>query len=129
MFKALKIAENKVLEANRFQLLKGENSEKKIVGEYSPFTEIFADRDGISTPKTPNSPFNFNWTGEFLKGFELSISGDEATISSTGTGSGGKQAFLTSNNLFGLNDENLKVIIRTEILPFIHKFARQTLKV
>ena len=127
MFQALKKAENKVIEANKNQLLKGENQLGDIVGVYSPYTEIYADRDGILTDKTPGSPYNFNWSGDFYDGFNLSISGDEATISSVGVGSGDKKEFLTTSNLFGLNDENLKEIIQSEIIPFINQFARNTI--
>jgi len=129
LFIAVKKAENKFIELNKRQLLKGENQEGNVVGEYSPYTEGFADRDGILTDKTPNSPYNFQWTGDFYKGFSLSISGSEATIFSTGIGSGEKADFLTSENLFGLNDKNLSNVIREEILPFINNFARTTLKI
>ena len=129
MFKALKIAENKVLEANKSQLSKGEDADGKEVGTYKKSTEIFAAFDKPIRSKSEGSPYNFQWTGDFFDGFKLGINGDEATILSNSLGSDSKLNFLTTNNLFGLNDENLKVIIRTEILPFIHKFARQTLKV
>lgn len=129
IFAAVKKAEKLFLDANKSQLLKGENSEGKIVGEYSQYTEGFADRDGILTPKTPNSPYNFNWTGEFLKGFLLNVDGDGVTISSSGIGTGGKRDFLTNENLFGLTDENLSKIIKDEIIPFVNAFARKTLKI
>jgi len=131
IFKALKEAEVAVLQANKEQLSRGENAEKKIVGEYAIRTEEYADAKGTFTnvPKDAGMPYNFNWTGEFLKGFTLSVSTTEARINSTGVGSGGKREFLTSENLFGLNDENLKKIIQSEILPFIHSFARKTLNI
>ena len=127
IFDAIKKAQKLFLEANKNQLLKGENSEGQIVGEYSPYTEVFADRDGIFTPKTPGSPYNFNWTGEFLKGFFLNVDNDGVTIGSSGVGTGGKKDFLTNENLFGLTDENLSKIIQKEIIPFINTFARKTL--
>ena len=77
--------------------------------------------------KGVGDPYNFEWSGSFFSGFELSVQGIEATISSTGVGSGGKKKFLTTNNLFGLQEDNLKTIIKQEILPFMHKIARETL--
>ena len=102
LFIAVKKAENKFIALNKSQLLRGENQQGKVVGEYSPYTEGFADRDGVLTDKTPNAPYNFQWTGDFYKGFSLTVSGEEATIFSTGIGTGGKADFLTTNNLLGL---------------------------
>ena len=127
IFEGLKLAEAKVIQANKNQLVLGKDVEGNVVGEYSPYTEAFAEK--IFTPKTPGMPYNFQWTGEFYKGFNLKVSGEEATISSTGVGSGGKKEFLTTNNLFGLNEEELGVIIQKEILPFIQKFSRETLNI
>jgi len=129
LFLAVKKSEAEFIKLNKGQLAQGKNAEDKIVGEYSPFTEVFADRDGIATSKTPGSPYNFQWSGDFYDGFSLSVTGTEATIFSTGIGSGGKKEFLTTNNLFGLNNENLAKVIKDEIIPFINNFARTTLNI
>jgi len=130
IFKALKEAEATVLKANIEQLDKGDDSEGNLVGVYAKATEGYAKLEPIpNKPKKEGAPYNFDWTSEFLKGFTLSVSGTEATISSTGVGSGGKRDFLTSNNLFGLNDDNLNTIIQKDILPFINSFARKTLNI
>tara|TARA_R110000787_G_scaffold175266_1_gene287751 strand:+ start:1894 stop:2349 length:456 start_codon:yes stop_codon:yes gene_type:complete len=127
IFQALKKAEKEIISLNQGQLSKGQDSEGDIVGEYADITQSYADADRINNNKSAGDPYNFNWFGDFFDGFELSVSGVDATISSVGVGSGGKKDFLTTNDLFGLTDENLKFIIKTEILPFIHKFARNTL--
>ena len=128
LFIAVKKAENKFIELNKLQLGQGENVSGGIVGIYSENTQGYADADGISNKKPAGDPYYFDWFGDFYKGFSLTVSGEEATIFSTGIGSGGKADFLTTNNLFGLNDENLSKVIKDEILPFIHNFARTTLK-
>lgn len=129
MFVAIKKAENEFIALNKIQLGSGENIYGGIVGLYAESTQGYADRDGISNKKPVGEPYYFDWFGNFYKGFELSINGDEATISSKGVGSGDKADFLTQSDLFGLNDKNLDTLIRTKILPFIHKFARTTLKI
>ena len=128
LFIAVKKAENKFIEFNKRQLAIGNNANGEQVGVYAKSTQGYADEENIDERKTLNTPYNFQWFGAFYKGFSLSISGDEATIFSTGIGSGSKADFLTTNNLFGLNDENLSKVIKDEILPFIHNFARTTLK-
>ncbi|NQV77091.1 MAG: hypothetical protein HQ490_01900 [Lutibacter sp.] len=129
VFQALKEAENKVIVYNRNQLSKGQDVDGKEVGKYSEHTQTFATRDGILTDKPYNNPYNFNWTGEFLKGFEISVTNKDATIFSTGIGSGEKASFLLSENLFGLNEENLKKVIKEDILPFIQKYAKSVLQI
>lgn len=119
LFQAVEEVKEEILKRNRNQLLQGKDVKGKVVGEYSPYTEIFADKDGIATPKTPNSPYNFNWSGEFLKGLYLDIQGEEAIISSTGLGSGDKYAFLTTEDLLGSNENDLAIVIQKDILPIL----------
>lgn len=121
LFQAVEKVKEEILKKNKNQLLQGKDVDDKVVGEYSPYTEIFADRDGITTPKTPNSPYNFNWSGEFLKGLYLDIQGEEAIISSTGLGSGNKYTFLTTENLLGSTEKDLQIIIQNDILPILQK--------
>jgi len=128
LFIAVKKAEVEFIKFNEIQLDKGENALKEEVGRYAKSTKGYADYENIDERKTFDTPYNFQWFGTFRKGFSLTVSGEEATIFSTGIGTGGKADFLTTNNLFGLNDENLSKVIKDEILPFIHNFARTTLK-
>ena len=129
MFQAIKKVEGQAIKANKLQLVKGENVEGDIVGNYAKTTQAFADRDGIYAPKKFGDPYNFTWSENFFGGFKLALGNNHVTLFSTGIGSGDKKEFLTTNNLFGLNDENLKLIIQQEIIPFINKFARATLKI
>lgn len=129
IFIALKKAQKQVLDANRAQLSEGKRPDESTVGVYAKATQSFATRDGISKSKKEGDPYNFDWFGDFFKGFTLEVSGDDATISSTGVGSGEKEAFLTQSGLFGLSEEALSIIIRKDILPFINNFARKTLNI
>ena len=129
IFKALKEAEAAIIKANKEQLDKGDDSDGNQVGVYAKDTQGYADYDNVDERKTINTPYNFEWFGTFYRGFTLSVSGTTATISSTGIGSGGKREFLTKNNLFGLNEDNLRVIVQRDIIPFVNRFARRTLKI
>lgn len=129
MFLAIKKAENKFIEANKSQLSKGENIYSDIVGRYKKRTQEYADADGINKSKQEGDPYNFDWFGNFFDGFKLSVSNDEVTILSNVQGTTEKLNFLNTNNLYGLNDENLKIRIQEDILPFIHKFVRVTLNI
>ena len=129
MFQAIKKAEKEVIELNKGQLDKGKDVFGNVVGRYKATTQSFANADGISKSKKEGDPYNFSWYGDFLDGFELAINNEEVTILSNVQGSTEKLNFLTTNNLYGLNDENLKLIIQTKVIPFINKFARATLKI
>ena len=129
LFIAIKKAEGIAIKANKLQLVKGEDVDGDIIGHYAESTQAFADRDNIFAPKKFGDPYNFTWSENFFSGFKLALANDHVTLFSTSVGSGSKKEFLTTNNLFGLNNDNLEKVIKDEILPFIHKFARQTLKV
>jgi len=129
LFSAVKKAEDEFIRLNKSQLAQGEDYLGNIVGVYAKDTQWYADYEGVSVPKTAGDPYNFSWTDDFYKGFELTIKGDEAVISSKGVGSGSKKNFLINSNLFGLNNENLDKVIKDEILPFLLKFSRKTLNI
>ncbi len=129
LFEAFKSVEDNVIQANKDQLSKGEDVFGKTVGVYAPSTENYALFDNPKKSKKEGDPYNFEWTGDFFDGFKLAINNNEVTILSNVQGSEGKIHFLTTNNLYGLNDENLKTVIREDILPFIHKFVRDTLNI
>ena len=86
MFQAIKKAEKEVIAFNKVQLGSGENIYGGIVGLYAESTQGYADRDGISNKKPVGEPYYFDWFGDFYKGFSLTVSGDEATLFSTGVG-------------------------------------------
>lgn len=131
LFKALKDAEKLIIDLNKGQLKNNEDNQQVLFDNYAESTENnwrFVDPPLDPSYKVTGNKYNFEWSGEFLSGFNLSISGEEGTISSTGM-SGEKQDFIEASNAIGLNDESLKIVIRKRLLPHLHKFARQTLKV
>ncbi|MGB0896884.1 MAG: hypothetical protein ACPGRW_06150 [Flavobacteriaceae bacterium] len=105
-----------------------ENTDSRFSGVYSESTQGFADLDGISTKKTAGQPYNFLWTGDFIRGFELFIKNGDLELFSTGTGSGDKAAFFDGyQHLFGLTDENLRKIIDANLIPFLTEYYRVNL--
>ena len=134
MFQAIRQAEKKIIELNKFQLSLGENREGSKNTNYASTTENFWRYEDppynnyfFDYKKTSN-PYNFEWSGELLRGLKLEVSDELATIYSTNT-NGGKDFYVVKEKAFGLNDENLKLIIQTKVIPFINKFARATLKI
>jgi len=127
IFQAIKDSREELIKRNKRQLTKGEDIFGDIVGTYAKSTQGHADRDGIPTPKKEGEPYNFIWFGDLFDGFDLEVTKDTATIFSTGVGSGDKKEFLTESNLFGLNNDNLKEVIRKDVLPFIQKYAKNVI--
>lgn len=127
LFKAVRSVEDKIIQLNQSQLAIGRDKDNVQVGVYADITAKYAEEGNVLQSKDAGSPYNFQWSGDFFDGFNLSVSGVEATISSKGVGSGGKKEFLTTSNLFGLNEENLAKIIQSDILPFIQKHAKSVL--
>ena len=102
------------------QLSKGIGSFGNSLGNYSPSTEGYADRDNISTPKTPGAPFNFYWTGGTIEGLYIkgvSKSSSSFDISTTD----GKKNLLESvyGEIFDLTPENNEIVNKTIIEPYI----------
>ena len=104
------------------------NKDKRFGGVYTEATEEIAKLENPVAPKKAGEPYNFLWTGDFLSGFELTISGETASLKSTGTGSGDKKAFFDGyENLFGLTDESLNRVISEKLLPFFIQYYRNEL--
>lgn len=96
-----------------------ENTNPVYDGVYSKATSAYASMDQANTPKPTGSPYNFNWTGNFLGNFHIKAVAKGFVPYSTGTGGGDKQRFFEGyRNMFGLNTENTS-IIETEVLYFV----------
>ena len=133
IFRALESAKDLVLSANKGQLSDNINRDGTPFEKYKDSTEMhwrYKDppRSGMFDYKVTTNRYNFDWSGDFLKGLNLTIDGEEAVISSTGM-DGGKEALVNSTDALGLTDENLKKIIQSKILPELNSFARKTLNI
>ena len=127
VFKALKSVQDKLIELNKSQLNKGEDIFGDVVGYYTSNTERKSKLENTKKEKKEGSPYNFQWSGDFFDGFKVGINDNEVTILSNVQGDDDKLGFLKMNNLEGLQKENLNKVIKEDVLPFMHKIARETL--
>lgn len=113
--------------SNKSQLF---NSSEDIFGNptgfYSLTTEILS-----GGKKKAGDPYNFFDTGLFLKSLFAKKDGNSIVFGSSDpkTKLILSNRRLLSNELFGLNDENLRVVIREELLPMYLKFIRKELEI
>jgi hypothetical protein len=109
-----------ILDLNRSQLFKGENSLgvelKDIGGGYSFTTEFLNDGKsftflgGSKTKKQGESPFLLD-TGEYYNSYTLKLGNGFAIIDSNPQKDGNNLEDDWGSNLEGLNNENLKLLI------------------
>lgn len=105
-----------------------ENSNSFYSGVYQESTAAIASLESTVAPKVAGQPYNFAWTGDFIKGFVLDIRNKTISLNSTGTGGGDKAVFFAGyQNLFGLTDESLSKVVREKLLPFFINFFRTQL--
>lgn len=79
--KAIKKNSAEIVTLVKRQLSHGKNSDDQPLaftdgyqsgtGFYAESTQDFANRDGVSVPKTKGSPYNFHWTGETLDNMQM----------------------------------------------------------
>lgn len=105
-----------------------ENRDSRFNGVYSQLTKDISILENPLAPKREGEPYNFLWTGEFFKGFELFITNGTLFLFSTGTGSGEKADFFNGyQDLFGLTDNHLNEVIDSFLLPFLITYYRSKL--
>ena len=118
---ALKKNEDKIIQRfTSFQLSKGLDGTGNEVGRYDPSTEAYAQRDGISTPKTPGSPYNFQWTGETMENLYLTQFSEDSGEYSIFTVQG-KMAIVKSfsTEIFDFTEENNAWVNENIVEPYI----------
>lgn len=88
------------------------NKNKKYSGFYTQTTELIAKQENPLAPKKEGQPYNFLYSGDFVKGFISYIKGESIEWLSTGTGSGTKKEFFDGyKEFFGLDDESKRIVI------------------
>ena len=119
-----------IIDLVRFgQLAKGLNSYDKPLqwaygsGFYAKNTQGWADKQGLSVPKTKGSPYNFQWTGDTFDsmGFKLvSKSYDIFTIA-------GKQSLLEGiyGDIFNLTKEHNDYVNKKILEPNLVKWIEE----
>ena len=89
-------------------------------GFYAESTQSFANKDGVSIPKTKGSLYNFNWTGQTQDNMQMGEIGNGkyqvVTVQS-------RMSFLESiyGDIFYLKDKNNKLVNNKFVSPKLNK--------
>lgn len=130
-FRYIRAIEKKFFDLNIEQIEDSKDAKGKLLehknsrfsGVYTQLTDDIAKNENPLAEKKAGEPYNFLWTGDFLKGFELFVKNGSLELFSTGTGNGDKADFFDGyEHLFGLTDESLKEVIDVYLLPFLLEF-------
>lgn len=115
LFVEIKRYENVFLNLQKKQLGEGEDNEGNIFGTYTEATENWPRNYTPRKPKVAGRPYNFQDTGGLFDGMELLVDGKQAQFWSKDE----KTPFLVQqyDGLFGLQEDNLKEVIRNIVLP------------
>lgn len=97
-------------------------------GFYAESTQSFANRDGVSIPKTKGSPYNFHWTGQTLDNMQMGEVGNGkyqvVTVKS-------KMSFLEGiyGEIFNLNEKNNQWVNNEIVSPKLNKAILRTISI
>ena len=132
LFAFIKSISKYLIALNKEQINK--NSEDifgNAIGFYSRATEIIS-----GGKKQWGDPFTGKDTGDWFKGFYMLIENESILFSSTdkknelilsSAGYEFADSGWLSSDLFGLTDENLKIVIEKELKPFLINYSRKSL--
>jgi len=124
--------ETRILRLNVDSFQDGIGSDGNLLkNKSSVFKGIYTLSTQLANPeKTAGTPYTFFETGDFLRGLQLDLQPNltKFDIFSTGTGSGDKSIFFAGyTNLFGLTEDNEKIVNYEIILPELMKFIKRYL--
>ena len=106
------------------------NTNKRYSGRYTLLTQMIASTQNTVLPKTAGDLYNWRWNGAFMSGFKHKVlrGGYDIEIYSTEEGTGDKKAFFDGyKNLYGLTNEDKKVLNEEIIKPELEKFIKRHL--
>ena len=99
--------------------VKKKNGEEKYTGFYTRATELISKEENPLAQKIEGKPYNFLYSGDFIKGFESYTKGESIEWLSTGTGSEDKKEFFDGyEHFYGLADEDKLIVIKDYLKPF-----------
>lgn len=126
LFDEIKRYKNVFLNQQKKQLNEGEDNEGDLFGVYTEATENWPRNYTPRKPKVAGEPYNFQDTGGLFDGMELLIDGAQAQFWSTDSKT--PELVVKYDNLFGLQDDNLKEVITKIIYPaFMLQIRKQLL--
>ena len=124
-------SEHALIGLNQDQLLEGRNNKGNLIGRYTEHTQA-ASLDPTNLPKQKKwfgDPYNFEWTGEFFRAFQVKQDGTGVEITS-------QVSYLDSikrlgsrnraqDKLFGLTDEHKAKFNKEVLIPGINRRVKQ----
>lgn len=136
LFNFIKSIQQKFTDLNEQQLFKeSQDIFGNPIGYYSQATEWITTNQALLGQRTDikraGEPFNMKDTGDFLKGLYIDVKNGEIYFGSKDS----KTDLILSNDsllskeLFGLQDDNLRELIRKDLLPFVLQYQRKILNV
>lgn len=134
LFNFIKSIQQKFTDLNEQQLFKeSQDIFGNPIGYYSQATEWITTNQALLAQRTDikvaGEPFNLKDTGDFLKGLYIDVQQGKIYFFSKDS----KTDLILSNDsllsreLFGLQDDNLRELIRKDLLPFILQYQRKIL--
>lgn len=136
LFNFIKSIQAKFTDLNKEQLFKeSQDIFGNPIGYYSQATEWITTNQALLGQRTDikreGEPFNLKDTGDFLKGLYIDVQQGKIYFSSKDSKTDLilSNDSLLSNELFGLQDDNLRELIRKDLLPFVLQYQRKVLDV
>lgn len=96
----------------------------KSIGFYSKATELITGGE-----KKAGDPFTLKDTGDFLEGIFAKVRGRTIFFDTTDSKKNEVLKNLLTDDIFGLQDDDLKRAIDTRMLPFLLKYYRKRLNI
>jgi hypothetical protein len=115
LFVEIKRYENIFVKIQKEQLSKGESNTGDIFGTYTEATESIARLENPRKPKIAGQPYNFEYTGGLFDDMVLDVFEDRASFFSNDSKT--EELMQKYKGLFGLQEDNLRKIIREVIAP------------
>lgn len=94
----------------------------KPIGFYSRATDLITGGE-----KAEGDPFTLKDTGEFLEGFFARVQSNSIFFDTTDPKKKEVMKNLLTDNIFGLQDDDLNRVIDTRLLPFLLKYYKEKL--
>jgi hypothetical protein len=123
LYRFIKTLEEELAAYNRATLFEeSEDVKGKPIGFYSPATEIISDGE-----KKAGEPFTLKDKGDFLDGLFAKVQKDSVFFDTKDSKKKEVLKNLLSEDIFGLQKEDLNKVIDRKLLPFFQNYFRKQL--
>lgn len=121
LFRFIRTLEAKLAELNRNELHKeSKDVFGKDIGFYSRATELITEGR-----KEFGTPFDLKETGKFLDDLFAKVQGESILFDTSDPKKSEVLENLLTKDIFGLSDEALALVLRTDIIPFLQKYFKK----